>query len=227
MTATLHIVGAGVSGLANRADPEETWSVMDRLKLRTVLRGLSSGQEHCQVRFVDGSQVAGRVGRVGGDFFELHVGERRDATVQVVPVAPVTAVIAPAMHWTHMERAYRERVSSVVGSPGVLDPFSLPFFQRGVAEVLVLSVGAGVIGTWIVLRGLAFFAHAVGTATFPGLVLADGLGFAATLGELMCAVAEDRQPENSAADAARSVALVLAAAASADAGGAPVRVGAP
>jgi predicted dehydrogenase len=49
-------------------------------------------------------------------------------------------------------------------------------------------------------------------------------GFAATLGELMCAVAEDRQPENSAADAARSVALVLAAAASADAGGAPVPV---
>ena len=32
------------------------------------------------------------------------------------------------------------------------------------------------------LRGLAFFAHAVGTATFPGLVLADGLGFAAALG---------------------------------------------
>lgn len=51
-------------------------------------------------------------------------------------------------------------------------------------------------------------------------------GFAATLGELMCAVAEDRQPENSAADAARSVALVLAAADSADAGGAPVAVGA-
>lgn len=64
----------------------------------------------------------------------------------------------------------------------VLDPFSLPFFQRGVAEVLVLAVGAGVIGTWIVLRDLAFFAHAVGTATFPGLVLADGLGIAATLG---------------------------------------------
>ena len=49
-------------------------------------------------------------------------------------------------------------------------------------------------------------------------------GSPATLGELMCAVAEDRQPENSAADAARSVALVLAAAESADAGGAPVRV---
>lgn len=60
--------------------------------------------------------------------------------------------------------------------------FDLPFVQRGVLEVLLLSVGAGVLGTWIVLRGLAFFAHAVGTASFPGLVLADGLGFAATLG---------------------------------------------
>ena len=64
----------------------------------------------------------------------------------------------------------------------MFEPFTLPFVQRGMLEVLLLSVGAGVIGTWIVLRGLAFFAHAVGTAAFPGLVLADGLGFAATLG---------------------------------------------
>ena len=47
-------------------------------------------------------------------------------------------------------------------------------------------------------------------------------GFAAAMGELMCAVAEDREPENSAADAARSVALVLAARESAERGGAPV-----
>ncbi len=65
---------------------------------------------------------------------------------------------------------------------GVFEVFQLPFVQRGVWEVLLLAVGAGLIGTWIVLRGLAFYAHAVGTATFPGLVLADGLGFAATLG---------------------------------------------
>jgi predicted dehydrogenase len=49
-------------------------------------------------------------------------------------------------------------------------------------------------------------------------------GFAAAMGELMCAVAEDRQPENSAADAARSVAVVLAARESAEQGGAPVEV---
>ncbi len=66
----------------------------------------------------------------------------------------------------------------------VLESLDLPFVQRGLAEVLLLSVGAGLIGTWVVLRGLAFHSHAVGTAAFPGLVLAEGLGFAAALGAL-------------------------------------------
>jgi ABC-type Zn uptake system ZnuABC Zn-binding protein ZnuA/ABC-type Mn2+/Zn2+ transport system permease subunit len=64
----------------------------------------------------------------------------------------------------------------------VIEPFQLPFVQRGLLEILILAVPAGLLGTWIVLRGLAFFSHAVGTAAFPGLVLADGLGFAAPLG---------------------------------------------
>lgn len=61
--------------------------------------------------------------------------------------------------------------------------------QRGLVEVLILAVPAGLLGTWIVLRGLAFFSHAVGTAAFPGLVLADGLGFAAPLGAFAAAIA--------------------------------------
>jgi predicted dehydrogenase len=52
-------------------------------------------------------------------------------------------------------------------------------------------------------------------------------GFAATMGELMCAVEEDREAENSATDAAASVALVLAARRSAEQDGAPVRPAAP
>jgi ABC-type Zn uptake system ZnuABC Zn-binding protein ZnuA/ABC-type Mn2+/Zn2+ transport system permease subunit len=71
----------------------------------------------------------------------------------------------------------------------LLEPFQLPFVQRGLVEVLILAVPAGVLGTWIVLRGLAFFSHAVGTATFPGLVLADGLGFSAPLGAFAAAAA--------------------------------------
>jgi len=64
----------------------------------------------------------------------------------------------------------------------MFDDLALPFVQHGLVEVAVLSVAAGLAGTWIVLRGLAFYAHAVGTAAFPGLVLADGLGFGASLG---------------------------------------------
>jgi ABC-type Zn uptake system ZnuABC Zn-binding protein ZnuA/ABC-type Mn2+/Zn2+ transport system permease subunit len=70
----------------------------------------------------------------------------------------------------------------------VVDVFTLPFVQRGLVEVLLLSVAAGLVGTWIVLRGLSFFAHAVGTAAFPGLVLADGLAFSAPLGALGAAL---------------------------------------
>jgi zinc/manganese transport system substrate-binding protein len=62
------------------------------------------------------------------------------------------------------------------------EPFRLPFVQRALFEVWLLSAAAGILGTWVVLRGLAFFTHAVGTAAFPGLVLADGLGFPASLG---------------------------------------------
>jgi ABC-type Zn uptake system ZnuABC Zn-binding protein ZnuA/ABC-type Mn2+/Zn2+ transport system permease subunit len=62
------------------------------------------------------------------------------------------------------------------------EPFRLPFVQRALFEVWLLSFAAGILGTWVVLRGLAFFTHAVGTAAFPGLVLAGGLGFPAALG---------------------------------------------
>jgi ABC-type Mn2+/Zn2+ transport system permease subunit len=63
----------------------------------------------------------------------------------------------------------------------VLEPFSFPFVQRGLAEVALLSLAAGLLGSWVVLRGLAFYTHAVGHGSFPGLVLADGLGLPAPL----------------------------------------------
>ena len=61
-------------------------------------------------------------------------------------------------------------------------PFDLPYFQHGLIQVALLAVGCGLLGTWIVLRGLAFFSHAVAAASFPGLVLAAGLGFSPVLG---------------------------------------------
>jgi ABC-type Mn2+/Zn2+ transport system permease subunit len=57
----------------------------------------------------------------------------------------------------------------------VFDAFDAPYMQRALLASLLLAVPLGLLGTWIVLRGLAFFAHAVGVATFPGLVLGIGV----------------------------------------------------
>jgi len=64
----------------------------------------------------------------------------------------------------------------------LLEPFTLPYVQEGLIEILLLSIAAGLVGSWVVLRGLSFYSHAIGTASFPGLVLADGLGFSPALG---------------------------------------------
>src|ERR671915_8274 len=61
------------------------------------------------------------------------------------------------------------------------DPLELEFMQRALLEVAFLSVPAGLLGTWIVLRRLAFFTHAAGSATFPGLVVAGPWGVPAQL----------------------------------------------
>jgi ABC-type Mn2+/Zn2+ transport system permease subunit len=50
------------------------------------------------------------------------------------------------------------------------------FLTRALIEVLLLAVAGGLLGTWIVLRRLAFFTHAAGSATFPGLVVAGPWG---------------------------------------------------
>jgi small nuclear ribonucleoprotein (snRNP)-like protein len=81
-----------LTGLSSRADSEETWSVTDRLTLRAVLRRLSAVNEQCLVHFADDQQMAGRVGRVGLDFFELHVGVGHEPLPRAVPVAAVSAL---------------------------------------------------------------------------------------------------------------------------------------
>ena len=63
-----------------------------------------------------------------------------------------------------------------------------PYIQRGIVEMLLLAVIAGVLGTWVVLRRLPFYTHAIGTATFPGLVVAGPWGVPAQLTALVCAV---------------------------------------
>jgi manganese/iron transport system permease protein len=61
-------------------------------------------------------------------------------------------------------------------------------FPNALGELTLLAIAGGVLGTWVVLRQLAFFSHAVGTATFPGLVVADAAGFSAHLAGLALAL---------------------------------------
>src|SRR3954466_10904518 len=51
--------------------------------------------------------------------------------------------------------------------------------QRALLAGVLLAVPLGLLGVWVVLRGLAFFSHAVGVATFPGVVVGLALGGAA------------------------------------------------
>jgi manganese/iron transport system permease protein len=60
--------------------------------------------------------------------------------------------------------------------------------QRAALEIVLLAPIAGILGAQIVLRGLAFFTHASGTVTFPGLVVAGPIGlppFACALGVVL------------------------------------------
>lgn len=70
----------------------------------------------------------------------------------------------------------------------MIDLLSTSFGQRALLEGLLLAVIGGVLGSWIVLRRLAFFAHAAGSAAFPGLVVAGPWGIAPQLGALGAAL---------------------------------------
>jgi ABC-type Mn2+/Zn2+ transport system permease subunit len=68
------------------------------------------------------------------------------------------------------------------------EAFEAPFMQRALLESLLLAALAGVLGSWIVLRRLAFFTHGVGTAAFPGLVVAGPAGLAPQLTAMAAAL---------------------------------------
>ena len=72
--------------------------------------------------------------------------------------------------------------------PSPTDLAELPFLREALVEVLLLAVAGGILGAWVVLRRLAFFSHAAGSATFPGLVVADASGVSPTLAGLAVAL---------------------------------------
>src|SRR3954452_15614075 len=60
--------------------------------------------------------------------------------------------------------------------------------QHALEELALLAVVGGALGTFVVLRRLAFTTHALGVGTFPGAVAAFALGGSAFLGGLAAAL---------------------------------------
>jgi manganese/iron transport system permease protein len=69
-----------------------------------------------------------------------------------------------------------------------VDPFTYGFMQRGLVATLLIGVVCAVMGTFVVLKGLAFIGDAVSHAAFPGLVIAYILGLPLYLGGAVAAV---------------------------------------
>jgi manganese/iron transport system permease protein len=69
------------------------------------------------------------------------------------------------------------------------DPMSYGFMQRGLVAALLVGVVCAVMGTFVVLKGLAFIGDAVSHAAFPGLVVAYIIGAPLYIGGAVAAVA--------------------------------------
>ncbi|MCC5953226.1 MAG: metal ABC transporter permease [Acidimicrobiia bacterium] len=62
------------------------------------------------------------------------------------------------------------------------DPFRLGFMQEALKASLLAVVVCSMVGTWVVLRGLAFIGDALAHGVIPGVALAQLLGFSLVLG---------------------------------------------
>ena len=103
--------------------------------------------------------------------------------------------------------------------PSPVELMHLRSVRFALAELVLLAVAGGLLGAWIVLRHLAFFSHAVGTATFPGVVVAEAAGFSPRIAALAAAlgyaggVERVSRSGHDPGDAATALGLVLALAA--------------
>jgi ABC-type Mn2+/Zn2+ transport system permease subunit len=71
----------------------------------------------------------------------------------------------------------------------LVDPMAYGFMQRGLLAALLVGVVCAVMGTFVVLKGLAFIGDAVSHAAFPGLVIAYIVGAPLYIGGAIAAVA--------------------------------------
>lgn len=70
----------------------------------------------------------------------------------------------------------------------ILEPLAYPFFVRALVAAILVGTVCSVVGTYVVLRGLAFIGDAIGHAAFPGVVIAFLLQVPFYLGAAVAAV---------------------------------------
>jgi manganese/iron transport system permease protein len=70
----------------------------------------------------------------------------------------------------------------------LLRPWERVFMQHAFMAIIVVGIVCGIIGCFVVLRGMAFFGDALAHAVFPGVVVAFLLGGSILIGALVAAV---------------------------------------
>jgi manganese/iron transport system permease protein len=77
----------------------------------------------------------------------------------------------------------------VTAADWIAEPWRTGLVQHAAIELGMVAVVGGVIGVFVVVRGLAFTGEAFGHAIFPGAVIAYMLAGSIALGSLACALA--------------------------------------
>ncbi len=71
----------------------------------------------------------------------------------------------------------------------VFEAFEPAFMQRALIGSLIAVVATSLVGTWVVLRGLAFLGDALAHGVIPGIALAVLWGFSPIIGAFVAALA--------------------------------------
>lgn len=70
----------------------------------------------------------------------------------------------------------------------IIEPFTADFFLRALLGGALVAIICGVVGTWVVIRGMAFLGEAIGHGMLPGVALATVAGAPAIVGGAVSAI---------------------------------------
>jgi ABC-type Mn2+/Zn2+ transport system permease subunit len=70
----------------------------------------------------------------------------------------------------------------------MIDPFAQSFAQRALLGGVLAVIATSLVGTWVIIRGMAFMGDALVHGVVPGIAVAVVVGFDAALGAALAAV---------------------------------------